>query len=144
MPPKATRASSAHHSELAVQSVDAFLEALEHPRKPEMLALRTIILGAAPQIGEGIKWNAPSFRTSEYFATFNLRAKDGVQLVLHLGAKKRADTSGLQAIADPDALLTWLGTDRATVTFRDLADVAAKRAAFVELLRQWVAQVQAP
>lgn len=144
MPPKATRASSVNHPALAVQSVDAFLEALEHPRKPELLALRTIILGAAPQIGEGIKWNAPSFRTSEYFATFNLRAKDGVQLVLHLGAKKRADTSALQAIADPGALLTWLGTDRATVTFRDLVDVEEKRAAFVELLRQWVAQVQAP
>jgi hypothetical protein len=48
---------------------------------------RQIILDADASIAEGIKWNAPSFYTSEYFATIQLRAKDGVQVILHLGAK---------------------------------------------------------
>ena len=66
--------------------MDAFLASLDHPFLREILALREIILGADPSIVEGIKWNAPSFRTSEYFATFHLRARDGVQLILHRGA----------------------------------------------------------
>ena len=72
------------------QEVEAFLEKLDHPRKPEIEALRRIILGAHASVHEGIKWNAPSFRTTEYFATFHLRAKDGVALIFHRGAKKRA------------------------------------------------------
>jgi hypothetical protein len=47
----------------------------------------------------GTKWNAPSFRTTEFFATLNLRAKDGVDrvwLVLHLGAKVKDNAKDLQ------------------------------------------------
>lgn len=120
--------------------VDAFLASLEHPHKQEILALRQIILGVDPGIAEGIKWNAPSFRTSEYFATFHLRAKEGVQVILHLGAKKR-DTSGF-GIADPESLLEWLGGDRASVKFRDMKDIDARRSAFAEVIRQWIQHVR--
>ena len=120
--------------------VETFLASLEHPFAREVLALRQLILGADPRISEGIKWNAPSFRTSEWFATFQLRAKDGVQLILHLGAKKRPELEGL-AIADPASLLEWLGPDRASVKFRDLKHVEQTRPAFVELIRQWIERV---
>ena len=71
-------------------AVVGYLRDLEHPLKKEIEAVRRIVLGFTPAIGEGIKWNVPSFRTAtEYFATFNLRAKDSVQLILHLGAKVR-------------------------------------------------------
>lgn len=46
------------------EDVQAFLDALDHPREPEILALRRIVLAADPAIAEGIEWNAPSFRTS--------------------------------------------------------------------------------
>jgi hypothetical protein len=118
--------------------VEAFLAALEHPCKPELHAVREMILGADPAIAEGIKWNAPSFRTSESFATFHLRAKDGVQVILHLGAKKRDDADPGAGIADPGALLEWLAKDRASVKFRDLQDIEAKRAAFMDVIRQWI------
>ncbi len=126
----------------APESVESFLEALDHPHKPTILALRRIILAADPRIGEEVKWNAPSFRTAEHFATFHLRARDGVQVVLHLGAKVRGDTpaSGI-AVADPHGLLEWRTGDRATATFRDEADVAARGAAFAEIIRQWIAHV---
>jgi hypothetical protein len=117
--------------------VEAFLASLEHPFKREILALRQLILGVDQRITEGIKWNAPSFRTSEWFATFQLRAKDGVQIILHLGAKKRAEVERLQ-IADPASVLEWLGPDRASVKFRDLAHVDRTRSAFIEVIRQWV------
>jgi hypothetical protein len=121
------------------ESVETFLASLDHPLKPEILALRQIILGADLGIAEGIKWNVPSFRTSEYFATFYLRAKDGVQVILHLGAKTR-DTAGF-VIADPESLLEWLAKDRASVTFRDLNDIDARRAAFTNVIRQWITYV---
>jgi hypothetical protein len=121
--------------------VEAFLDALDHPRKPEILALRRIILGADPTITEGIKWNAPSFRTSEWFATFHLRAKAGVQVILHFGAKVRDKSGARAAIADPESLLAWLGDDRASATFGDLAEVEAKQSAFAAVIREWIGHV---
>lgn len=123
------------------QRVDEFLATLDHPHKPEIVALRQIILAADPHIQEGIKWNAPSFRTTEYFATFHLRAKEGVQLILHLGAKVRETATTGITIADPAGLLTWLAKDRASVTFTSLDDVHAKQSAFAELIRAWIVYV---
>lgn len=121
--------------------VDAFLAALDHPRVAEMKAVRRILLDADPRIAEGIKWNAPSFRTADWFATTHLRAKDGVQIILHFGAKKRDGFAPRAAVADPDGLLRWLADDRASVTFRGLADVEAKRDAFASLVRAWIEHV---
>ena len=141
MTSKASGTKPAKRSASPPEDVETFLASLEHPFRQEILALRQIILGADPGIAEGIKWNAPSFRTSEYFATFQLRAKDGVQVILHLGAKVRdTSTSGI-AIADPESLLEWLAKDRASVKFRDLKDVDARRSAFAKVLRAWIKHV---
>lgn len=131
-----------HQSEIIVakniDDVEGFLATLEHPHKPALLAIREVIL-STPGVVEGIKWNSPSFRTTEWFATFHLRAKAGVMVILHLGAKVRVGDS--IAIDDPTGLLTWLGKDRASVVFADEADVAAKRKAFAALIRRWVEYV---
>lgn len=134
MPP-AKRAKSAS------DDVEAFLAALDHPFKREILALREIILGADPSISEAVKWNAPSFRTSEFFATFHLRDKDGARVILHLGAKPRPGANARGAVHDPEALLQWLADDRASATFRDVDEVEAKRDAFADVVRQWIAHV---
>ncbi|MDR3385780.1 MAG: DUF1801 domain-containing protein [Rudaea sp.] len=134
----ASRTKSAGSAAAASASVETFLARLDHPLKPAILALRKIILAAEPAIAEGIKWNAPSFRTSEYFATFHLGAKDGLQVILHVGAKARDVSISAGAIADPQALLEWLGKDRATVKFRDVKDIKAKQAAFAAIVRQWI------
>ena len=118
--------------------VEAFLALLKHPLEPEIRAIRSIILGADPTIAEGIKWNAPSFHTTEDFATIHLRGKTGVQVVMHLGVKTRSDTRARETIADPAALLEWRGADRATVTFVDLQDVKRKAKAFAEIVRRWI------
>jgi Domain of unknown function (DU1801) len=86
-------------------TVDEFLKKLEHPLKPEIEAVRRIILAADKRIGEGIKWNAPSFHTGEYFATFNLRSTDSVELILHFGAKVRDIPARGLTIDDPAGLL---------------------------------------
>lgn len=119
-------------------AVDLFMAQTTHPHKAAIEALRALILGVDPAIAEGIKWNAPSYRTGEYFATTNLRDKRGVGIILHLGAKVRNETL---AIDDPAQLLTWLSTDRASVSFVDIEDVRLHAAAFQDILRQWIVQV---
>lgn len=118
-------------------AVDDFLRTSEHPLKPEMEALRAVILGVDPRIGEEIKWKAPSFKLEEHFATFNLRG-DAILVILHFGAKVNAlATTGVK-INDPTGLLKWLAKDRASVTFKDQAALEAGREAFANILRQWI------
>jgi hypothetical protein len=100
--------------------------------------VRRIILGVDPAIREGVKWNAPSFRTEkEYFATMNMRAKDSVQVVMHLGAKVRPQQKAFK-IADPNGLMRWLGKDRALVTLGAGRDIPANRTAFEAIVRAWI------
>lgn len=121
-------------------TVQDFIDALDHPLKAEIVALRQLLLRADPAISEQVKWNAPSFKTSEHFATMHLRAKDAVQLILHLGAtsKRQVPTA---AIADPDGLLRWLGPDRASILFRGPEDLANRRDAIVAIILQWIKHV---
>lgn len=121
-------------------TVESFLAALEHPLKDEIVALRQLLLGVDPAISEEIKWNAPSFRTSEHFATMHLRARDSLRLILHLGARPGRAVPR-DAIADPDGLLKWLGPDRASVSLQDSDDLAHKGKALVAIIRQWIRHV---
>jgi len=120
------------------EAVDALLKALVHPFKLEIQALRAAILDADSSIRDGVKWNAPSFRTQEYFATVNLRAREGFGVILHLGAKVRAKDAPEIKVQDPSALLEWLAPDRAMVCFKDKHDFEDRRAAFVKLIRAWI------
>lgn len=117
-------------------AVDALMATLEHPHRDAVQALREIVCGADARIAEGVKWNAPSFRTGEYFATTHLRAKTGIALILHLGAKVR-DIPAV-TVDDPDHLLTWLAKDRAIVSFAGLADLQARAPALQALIRHWI------
>lgn len=123
------------------QAVDQFMATLDHPFKAEIETLRRAMLAVDPSVAEGIKWNAPSWRTTDYFATTHLRSKSGLGLILHLGAKVRALPEGGLDIPDPAGLLKWLGRDRAQVEFSSAADFTAKLPALQALLRAWIAQV---
>src|SRR5829696_232700 len=72
-------------------SVDAFMDSLQHSLKPVVEAVRKTILAADRTITEGIKWNSPSFYRHGWFATVNVRAKHGVLVVLHHGAKAKGN-----------------------------------------------------
>ncbi|HEX3159776.1 MAG TPA: DUF1801 domain-containing protein [Gemmatimonadaceae bacterium] len=141
MPPRSAGTRRTTRGASAPSDVETYLASLDHPARPEILALREIILGAHPSISEGIKWKVPSFRTTEYFATLNVRAKEGMQVILHYGAKVRESATMGVEVADPDSLLEWLAKDRASVKFRDLRDVEARRAAFANVIREWIRHV---
>jgi hypothetical protein len=120
--------------------VAAFIAELDHPMKAEIESVRALILGLGPQVGEGIKWKAPTFRTTDDFATINLRSTNSLQVILHLGAKVRPDLQKPD-IADPAGLLKWLGKDRCMATLGAGDAFRANLPAFEAVLRQWIAVV---
>ena len=141
MTPKTGKPASHTGAADTTAAVDAFMRALDHPFKAEIEAIRQTIRVAHRSIAEGVKWNAPSFRTTEYFATTNLREKAGVGVILHLGAKVKDRGPGRVPVDDPRGLLKWLATDRAMVVFTSMDDINAKRPDFERLIRSWIAHV---
>ena len=141
MPSDKSKPASHKAAADSTRAVDEFMRTLDHPFKKEIEAIRASILGADRTIAEGVKWNAPSFRTSEYFATTNLREKGGIGVILHLGAKVRTIPSAGIVIDDPAKLLKWLGKDRAMIVFESPQDFSAKKAAFERIIRQWIIHV---
>lgn len=139
--PKPAKKAAAKQSAAAGESAAAYLKTLKHPLKKELEAVRLIVLGANAAISEGIKWNTVSFRTEkDWFATFNVRAQDSVQLVFHLGAKTRPDLKAFK-LADPNGLMKWLGKDRAMVTLGAGRDIAANRKGLEAIVRAWIKQL---
>ena len=79
---------------------------MNHPLRQVGKDLRRIILSVDKEIGEKIKWNAPTFfyagpmvptgpkKYQRYLVVFNLYRKDCIRLVFPSGAKVKA-TSGL-------------------------------------------------
>lgn len=119
--------------------VRSYLGSLEPEQRKATEAVRKMILGADAAVQESIKWNAPSYARGEHFATFNAWARDGVQLILHHGAKKGGGSR--TRIKDAAGLLEWLGRDRASIKFKGIKDVKDKKPALQSILRQWITEM---
>lgn len=113
---------------------------LDHPFKAEVDAARRAILAADASIREDIKWNGPSFRTTEFFATIHLRTLDRVQIIFHLGAKVRKAGPKI-TVPDPAGLIKWLAPDRCTVTLVAGAAGRKQHDALAAIVRAWIAFV---
>lgn len=120
--------------------VSGFLKKLKHPLQKEYQTVQKLILNAHASISDGIKWNSLSFKTHEYFATINLRNKDAVQLVMHLGAKVKDNTKPMK-IDDPNGLLKWLTSDRALLTLGKGSALNKNKKALQNIIQQWIKYV---
>ena len=138
MATKKTAPKKTTPNDSGTNDVDEFMRKLDHPLKPALEAVRSIILGVSPKISEGIKWNSPSFRVNEWFATTNIR-KDVLLVILHLGAKVKDNSTAGLTIDDRTGLLEWLAKERAAIKFSDMKAVKSGRAAFESIVRQWIA-----
>jgi hypothetical protein len=121
--------------------VDAYMKKLKHPLVKIVQALRQIILSTDKDIGEEIKWNAPTFFYSgemgpfdpkeykRYIVVFNLYKKDCIRLVFPSGAK----------VKDASALLEGDYADgRRLAMFYDLKDVRAKEKTLQRIIKKWL------
>jgi hypothetical protein len=127
-------------AELAALAVEKVLAAAAHPLRTEIDLVREWTRDAVADVEEGVKWNAPSFRTQEWFATIHLRTTVQVQVVLHLGAKA-AGVVRKAAIPDPEGLLKWLGEDRAMASLGSGTMLRGRRAAWQRIVAAWVGGV---
>ncbi|MFI6323196.1 DUF1801 domain-containing protein [Nonomuraea sp. NPDC050556] len=117
--------------------VNRLMSTVDHPSKDAIEYLRAAILGVDPEITEQVKWNAPSFCFDGVDrVTFQLKSKD-IQLIFHRGAKVRDDGAPF-TFDDESGLMDWRSSDRAVVTFKDLADVKTHEAAFLTLVERWI------
>jgi hypothetical protein len=104
--------------------VDAYIKRLKHPLKDVVVSLRKIILEADTEIGEEIKWNAPTYFYTgameqsdpklykRYLIVFNLFKRDCIRLVFWGGAKVKDKTGFLQGdYADGRRLALFHGLD---------------------------------
>jgi hypothetical protein len=122
--------------------VDAYIRKLRHPLVEVVKALRQIILNTDSEVGEEIKWNAPTFfytgemkpfspkEYKRYIVVFNLYRKDCIRLVFPSGAKIN-DASGLLEGDYADG--------RRLALFYNMGDVASKEKALQRAIKRWLA-----
>jgi hypothetical protein len=122
-------------------SVDAYMQNLKHPLAKVVEALRQVILSTDKEIGQEIKWNAPTFFYSgkmkpfnpkeykRYIVVFNLFKKDCIRLVFPGGAKIN-DTSGLLEGDYADG--------RRLAMFYNMKDVESKEKALKAAIKKWL------
>ena len=123
-------------------AVTALLDASEHPLRKEIDALRAIILSADKSIVEGVKWNAASFRTTDWFATLNgpKQVKEPM-IILHAGAKAK----GLvlkDHVPDARGLIKWLGNERGQIVLKDGDDIERNSSALKALVKRWIDELR--
>jgi hypothetical protein len=121
--------------------VDEYIKKLKHPLLKVVEALRKIILAADKEIGEEIKWNAPTYfyagkmkpsdpkEYKRYIIVFNFSNKDCVRLVFPSGAKVN-DSSGLLEGDYKDG--------RRLAMFHDLQEVKSKEKDIHKIIKKWL------
>jgi hypothetical protein len=104
-------------------------------------AVRQLILAADPRIGEQIKWNSPSFFYTGEMQPFNPKEYKRDIIVMHLrkGVVLLVFPTGA-VIPDTTRLLEGDYADgRRMITFRNRAEVEARKEALQTVIRQWLA-----
>ena len=123
------------------KKVDAYMSRLKHPLAKVVEDLRQIILSTDEEIGEEIKWNAPTLfyagkmkptnpkEYRRYIVVFNLFKQDCIRLVFPSGAKVK-DASGL--------LQGDYADGRRLAMFYSSKDVKSKAKALRAVITQWL------
>lgn len=121
---------------------EALIDALPESQLGLVRALRTLVTALDERVTTDVKWNSPSFRTSDHFATLHLRNPKKVLVILHFGVAGKAPAGLRERIPDPDALLEWRGADRAVFTLDSEAQLKSRAAALRKILRCWMAELE--
>ena len=123
------------------EKVDAYMKGLTHPLAAVVGALRKIILSTDCEIGEEIKWNAPTFFYSgemkpsnpkeyrRYLIVFNLYQKECIRLVFPSGARVN-DKSGLLEGDYADG--------RRLAHFHNMEEVQSQTKPLQQAIRKWL------
>lgn len=121
------------------QPVEIFLAALEHPQKDVIQAVRRLIQQAAPELQEGIKWNAPSYvLDGRDIITFNFRNFGGIALIFHTGPHGKDTHAGVHPWSDVFSNFTWVADNRGVLRVPDRDFLEGSHQIIHELVTRWV------
>ena len=127
------------------ESVDAYMEKLEHPLRDVVKALRGIILKTDRSVGEEVKWNAPAFfytgemkafdpkKYERHLVVFNLFRKNCIRLVFWHG-DRAGDMPGFLEGDYKDG--------RRLASFRSEKDVEAGRKKLQQVVKKQLAALK--
>ncbi|MET1042549.1 MAG: DUF1801 domain-containing protein [Microbacteriaceae bacterium] len=123
------------------RTVDEFLAAQPPARREQVDALRAIVIEAAPELSEIVKWNSPSY-TLDGIDRLTVNSAPGgpLRLILHFGTARTEHTGAEHTFMnDPDALLSWHSDIRASLMLPPLDELDAKRQPIIDVIRAWLA-----
>ena len=118
--------------------VNIFLDKANHPFRPEIDALRKIILAARPELTENIKWNGPNYCIDgEDRITMKIYPPKQIQLVFHRGAKKMEQPKE-RLVEDTSGLLQWKENDRAVASFKSMEEIKNAEDNLKDIVKKWI------
>jgi len=126
------------------QSVTAFIQNLEPDFAKLIEAIRQLVLGTDPEVGEQIKWNSPSFFYQSEMKAFNAKEykRDIVVVNVRKGIALLVFPTGA-IINDPTGLLEGEYTDgRRLVSIKNMNDLEDKGPGLQQVIKQWLAKVE--
>jgi hypothetical protein len=123
------------------RTVDEFLAAQPPDRREQVDELRALVLEAAPELTEIVKWNSPDYTLGGVDRlTINAAGRGPVRLILHFGTERAESKGAAPSFAeDPAGLLTWHSDIRASLELPPAHELDAKRQPIVAVIRAWLA-----
>jgi hypothetical protein len=125
-------------------SVTVFIEKLEPGLASVVQAVRELILGTDPSIGEQIKWNSPSFFYTGGMKAFDAKEykRDLVVVNVHRGKALLVFPTGA-SVNDRTGVLEGDYKDgRRIVNIADMKDLKAKKDSLESVIREWLKLIE--
>ncbi len=120
--------------------VTDFLDALNHPFRKEIEALRHCILTANSELTENIKWNGPNYcfdNADRITMRIQPPTTKQIQVIFHCGAKVKAQPTE-KLLKENFDILAWKGNDRAIATFKNMGDIERHEMDLSKIVKGWI------
>lgn len=125
------------------EQVTEYIRKLEAPVAEIVEAIRQIVLSTHPEIGEEIKWNAPSFLYTGEMKPFNPKEYKRYIIVMNLHKRILLVFPGGAKVNDKSGLLEGDYADgRRLVYIMDMDDLKSKEAGIRRVILDWLALVE--
>jgi hypothetical protein len=123
--------------------VTAYIQNLDAPVTGIVETIRQIVLSTDPEIGEEIKWNAPSFLYTGEMKPFNPKEYKRYIMVMNLHKRILLVFPSGAKVNDTSGLLEGDYADgRRLIYIKSMDDLKSKEAGIRKVIKDWLALVE--
>lgn len=123
--------------------ITEYIEKLDAPVAQIVQAIRQIVLSMDPEIGEEIKWNAPSFLYTGEMKPFNPKEYKRYIIVMNLHKRILLVFPSGAKVNDNTGLLEGDYADgRRLIYIKDIDDLKSKETGIKKVISGWLALVE--